>query len=90
MAEEAKTEQKFFKVEMIHIFSAEPERMILIPHVGPEGFISDKVEVRASKLECWGSVDDVIYERDLISLYMRWPATCTLKDGVLTCRLGEG
>jgi len=82
--------QKFYRVEIIHIFSSEPEEFILVPHIGPKGLMGEKVKVRASELKCWGSARNVLYDKDLTTIHMRYPgATCVLEDNVLTCRPEE-
>ena len=90
MAEEVKAGQKFFMVEKIDIFSSDPERLIVYPHIGPRGLVGDWAEVRAKRLECLRCADSVFYDKDMISVFMRWPlADCVLKDGVLTCERRE-
>ena len=92
MAEEAKTEQKFLEVEEIHVFLGKPERLILIPHVGPEGPVGGAAKVTASELRCFGCARSVIYGGHMIHLYMhrRPPVVCTLEEGILTCEPEEG
>jgi hypothetical protein len=82
--------QKFYRVETIHIYSSEPEEFVLIPHIGPEGLRGESVRVRASGLRCLEPVRSVYYDKDLTTIFMRYPgATCVLEDNVLTCRPGE-
>ena len=45
------------------------------------------VEVRASELKCWRSVEDVLQGEMSTCLFMKYPhPTCVLENSVLTCQ----
>jgi len=78
MAEGQEARREFLEVNEIHIHR--DGTVTLYPHVGPEGFVGERVRVRASKVKCWWNVKHVLHDVDITSVFMRKPVTCTLEE----------